>query len=358
MCGIAGIWNLRNRHDAEPAVAAMLDAMQHRGPDGRGALAFAGGAAGMVRLALVDLSDRGQQPLWSPDGRVAILFNGEIYNFRAERDRLEKAGCRFHTTTDTEVILHLYLERGLEFVDRLRGMYAVAIFDWRESSPGGEPVLVLARGPLGVKPLYIAHAEGEPQSVMFASEVRGLLASGLVRREVSSEGLADYLSWGFVVQPRTIIAGVRMMDGGTLERYAPGKPMERREFWRTPAYEPRQDSLDLAAERLRSVLEESILSHCTPSPMHGGRGVSQHHGGVDSSGVVGLRCESTCPTCALYTLRYPDVPNIWTSPEFATATAQMFWTACQPRSWMCAAATCRSCSRCSPRPWTNHRPTG
>src|SRR5579871_6449758 len=128
MCGIAGIWNCRPGVDADAAVAAMLDAMRHRGPDGRGTLSFAGGAAGMVRLALVDLSDRGQQPFWSADRRVAVLFNGEIYNFRQERQRLERKGCEFRSATDTEVILHLYLERGPEFVQRLRGMYAIAIF--------------------------------------------------------------------------------------------------------------------------------------------------------------------------------------------------------------------------------------
>lgn len=97
--------------------------MRHRGPDGRGAPEFAGGAAGMVRLALVDLSNRGQQPLWSPDRKVAILFNGEIYNFREERDRLSRSDFRFRTGTDTEVILNLYLERRLECLQRLRGMY-------------------------------------------------------------------------------------------------------------------------------------------------------------------------------------------------------------------------------------------
>src|SRR2546421_5440938 len=127
MCGIAGIWNSREGTETEPAVATMLDAMQHRGPDGRGSLAFDGGAAGMVRLALVDLSDRGQQPLWSADRRVAILFNGEIYNFRAERERLAANGYRVGTTTDTEGILSLYLERGLEVVHRLCGMLPGAV---------------------------------------------------------------------------------------------------------------------------------------------------------------------------------------------------------------------------------------
>jgi asparagine synthase (glutamine-hydrolysing) len=108
MCGIAGIWNHRAGVESVAAVAKMLDAMRHRGPDGRGTLEFEGGAAGMVRLALVDLSDRGQQPLWSADGRVAIIFNGEMYNFRAERERLLGQGYHFRSTTDTEAALNLY----------------------------------------------------------------------------------------------------------------------------------------------------------------------------------------------------------------------------------------------------------
>src|SRR5581483_10460046 len=127
MCGIAGIWN-SSAAGTPACVGAMLDAMRHRGPDGRGTLEYQGGAAGMVRLALVDLSDRGQQPLWSADGRVAILFNGEVYNFRAERERLLGLGYRFHSTTDTEVVLNLYLEHGVDFVKHLRGMYAIALF--------------------------------------------------------------------------------------------------------------------------------------------------------------------------------------------------------------------------------------
>jgi len=351
MCGIAGIWNSRSGIEAESGVVAMLDAMQHRGPDGRGTLAFEGGAAGMVRLALVDLSDRGQQPLWSADRRVAIVFNGEIYNFRAERERLERGrhqrgqsplsprtpkngtlpdeqatpkrgavpdGYRFETTTDTEVILNLYLERGLEFVDRLRGMYSLAIFDWRESSLGGKPVMVLARGPLGIKPLYVAAPAGDPQGVIFASEVRALLASGLVARQVDREGLAQYLACGFVIQPRTIIEGVRMVDCGTLERYAPGKSVERRQFWRIPRYEPRLETLAQSAERLRGVLEESVALHAFADAPVG----AFLSGGVDSSGIVGLM-RKHIPDLRTYTLKYPDVPQADES-DYAVATAKEF----------------------------------
>jgi asparagine synthase (glutamine-hydrolysing) len=316
MCGIAGIWNTRLGDEAETAVGAMLDAMQHRGPDGRGTLAFEGGAAGMVRLALVDLSDRGQQPLWSADHRVAILFNGEIYNFRAERERLTAAGYRFETMTDTEVILNLYLERRLDFVDRLRGMYAVAIFDWSESSPGGSPEMVLARGPLGIKPLYIAAPVGDPNALIFTSEVRSLLASGLVARRVDREALAQYLSCGFVIQPRTIIEGVRMLEPGTFERYFPGQSVERRKFWRLPAYEPRSETLEQAAERLRGVLEESVKLHAFADAPVG----AFLSGGVDSSGIVGMM-RRHIPDLRTYTLKFPDVPGA-DEADHAAATAR------------------------------------
>src|SRR5437899_5137759 len=116
MCGIAGIWNRTEHSGTDASIAAMLNAMAHRGPDGSGAVGFSGGGAGMVRLSLVDLSVRGQQPFWSNDGQVALIFNGEIYNFREERNRLANDGYNFRSTSDTEVILALYIERGLEFV--------------------------------------------------------------------------------------------------------------------------------------------------------------------------------------------------------------------------------------------------
>jgi asparagine synthase (glutamine-hydrolysing) len=303
MCGIAGIWNVSHPRPLG-AVNAMLDAMQHRGPDGRGTLEYSGGAAGMVRLALVDLSDRGQQPLWSDDRRVALLFNGEIYNFRTERARLEKAGARFRSTTDTEVVLQLYLENGLDFHQRMRGMYALALFDWRNTAPGALPVVVLARGPLGIKHLYITHPHHDPDQVVFSSEIRGLLASGLVRPEVSQEGLASYLAHGFVLQSGTMLSDVRMMEAGTVERYAPGEPMQRHRFWRMPPYRPRRESLDEAADRLRAVLSESVALHAMADAPIG----AFLSGGVDSTGIVALMRKQVSDL-RTYTLRFPDLPG-------------------------------------------------
>src|SRR5438105_4697916 len=129
MCGIAGI--IGGAGDYSRVVVNMLHAQAHRGPDGSGIVTFEGGACGAVRLALLDLSERGNQPIWSADKRVAILYNGEMYNHAAERVRLASNGYQFRSTSDTEVILALYLERGLDFAERIRGMFAVAILDWR-----------------------------------------------------------------------------------------------------------------------------------------------------------------------------------------------------------------------------------
>ena len=304
MCGIAGLWSVPPGESPEHAVENMLTAMRHRGPDGRGSLAYRGGAAGMVRLSLVDLSARGQQPIWSPDRRVAILFNGEIYNFREERARLVKNGYPFQSTTDTEVILALYQELGMTFVERLRGMYAVALFDWRETNPGENPTLILVRGPLGIKPLYVSEPWGAERGIIFASEIKSLLASGCVPREVDREGLANYLGGGFLMQPRTIISGVRMLEAGTWERFVPGRPVERHRYWSFPPQEARAETLDESADRLRHVLDESVRLHALADAPVG----AFLSGGVDSTGIVALMREHISDL-RTFTLRFPEFPR-------------------------------------------------
>lgn len=303
MCGIAGIWN---SVAADPAarLEVMLRAVAHRGPDGRGALEFAGGAGGMVRLALVDLSDHGQQPIWSPDRKVAILFNGEMYNFREHRARLAAGGYRFTSATDTEVVLALYLEQGQQFVDALRGMYALAIFDWRHSAAGQLPELVLARDPLGIKPLYITSLPQEPSGLAFASELRALRAAELASNDIDPLAVRDYLALGCVVQPRTMLAGVRMLEPGTIEHYAPGRDASQHRFWTIPPAEPRDESLEEAAERLRGVLHNSIGLHALADARVG----AFLSGGVDSAGVAAMM-RPHISDLRTYTLRFPDVPS-------------------------------------------------
>ncbi len=302
MCGIAGV--IGGSKDYSPHLAEMMGAMAHRGPDGQGTLTFAGGAVGAVRLAFLDLSDRGQQPIWSPDKRVAIIFNGEIYNYASERERLVANGYPFRSSSDTEVILGLYLQHGLEFVQYLRGMYALAILDWRESIPGGQPKIIFARDPFGIKPLYFARPEGSAGPFVFASELRTLLASGLVKPEIDREALTDYLAVGFVLQPRTILAGVKMLERGSLLELAPSGEMTEKTFWTMPEFNPKQETLDQAAERLRDVLEESVALHAMADVPVG----AFLSGGVDSTGMVGLMIKRN-PRLRTYTLRFPDLPG-------------------------------------------------
>ena len=302
MCGIAGV--IGGSTDYSPHLADMMRAMAHRGPDGQGTLTFDGGAVGAVRLAFLDLSDRGQQPIWSPDKRVAIIFNGEIYNYAAERESLVANGYPFRSSSDTEVILALYLQHGLDFVHYLRGMYALAILDWRESTPGGQPRVIFARDPFGIKPLYFSRPEGPGGPFVFASELRTLLASGLVKPEIDREGLTDYLAVGFVLQPRTILAGVKMLERGSLLELAPGGEITEKSFWTMPPFDPVQETLDQAGERLRNVLEESVALHAIADVPVG----AFLSGGVDSTGMVGLMIKRNS-RLRTYTLRFPDLPG-------------------------------------------------
>src|SRR5215210_5186790 len=209
MCGINGI--LRLSEAAPPIDRDELlrtrDAMTARGPDGCGAWVSADGRAALAsrRLAILDLSEAGAQPMASEDGRFSIVINGEIYNFLELRRGLEAAGVRFRSRSDTEVVLALYAREGAAMLSRLRGMYGLAIWDDREKT------LLLARDPLGIKPLY---GSSEGGCLRFASQVKALEAGGAVSRQVDPAGLAGFLLWGSVPEPLTIRKAVQALPAG------------------------------------------------------------------------------------------------------------------------------------------------
>src|SRR5262249_29496591 len=159
-----------------------------------------------------------------------------------ERERLSSQGYHFTSHTDTEVVLALYLERGMAFVERLRGMYAIAILDWRSSGTSGAPTLILSRDPLGIKPLYVSRRHGASDPVVFGSELRAMLASGLIERRIDDAALCDFLAYGFVLQPRSMIEGIRMVAPGTLEQYSPGELATTTQFYSLPPSEPREET--------------------------------------------------------------------------------------------------------------------
>jgi asparagine synthase (glutamine-hydrolysing) len=210
MCGLNGF--LRLERAARPAdrdeILRTREAMATRGPDGAGLWLAADGSVALAhrRLAILDLSTAGAQPMASPDGRYRLLLNGEIYNFRALRAELAALGESFRSESDTEVILALYARHGPAMLPRLRGMFALALWD------GVERTLLLARDPHGIKPLYLSTAGG---ALRFASQVRALDASGAVGDAVDPAALAGFLLWGSVPEPRTIRRDIRAVPAGS-----------------------------------------------------------------------------------------------------------------------------------------------
>src|ERR1700686_3846607 len=192
MCGIAGIVTLSPSDALRPAADRMAVSMKHRGPDSQGVQEFPSCLLVNARLSIIDLSDRGRMPMSSPDGQTWITYNGESYNAGELRTELEQRGHSFRTTSDTEVVLHLYQEYGERFVEKLRGMFAFAIWDARERK------LVLGRDRLGIKPLYLRQSGGQ---LVFASELKALLASGLVPRKLDPAGLRAFLQLGHIPLP-------------------------------------------------------------------------------------------------------------------------------------------------------------
>jgi asparagine synthase (glutamine-hydrolysing) len=202
MCGIAGFVGVSDSSVAPGArLQSMCDAMVHRGPDDAGVLVDERVALGMRRLSIIDL-DGGHQPISNEDGSVRVVFNGEIYNYRELRQHLVGKGHRFSTAGDTEVIVHLWEEVGLEFPKYLNGMFAIALHDQRQQK------IVLVRDHVGVKPLYYAYRDG---TLVFGSEVKVLLASKLVRRELDVDALGQFLAWEYVPGEKTLLRDVRKL---------------------------------------------------------------------------------------------------------------------------------------------------
>ncbi len=255
MCGIAGRLVPRGEDAREgwPELASRLQqALAHRGPDDRGAHLSADGQAGLVhtRLSILDLSPAGHQPMVTPDGRFSITFNGEIYNYRELRRALEGVGERFVSTGDTEVILRGYARHGRDFLRSLRGMFALCLWDDQEKTA------LLARDPLGIKPLYFHLAGGR---LIFASELQALLATGAVPRKLSATALHDYFLFGSVSEPQTLIEGVQQVPAGHWLEWREGA-IQAGSHWEFPTQHEAMTEAEAVA-RVRSALTESIAAH-------------------------------------------------------------------------------------------------
>ncbi|MDE2259322.1 MAG: asparagine synthase (glutamine-hydrolyzing) [Betaproteobacteria bacterium] len=282
MCGIAGIFG----HAPPESLSNMVAAMHHRGPDDSGIYRDDDIALGMARLAVIDITPAGHQPMCNHNASVWIVYNGETYNFRQERSILEGKGHHFKSHSDTEVVLRMYEEYGDDFLLRMRGMFALAIYDKR-NGPGRERLL-LARDQLGIKPLLYCRSG---KHFLFASELKALLASGLVERQVDPEALRLLLTFGSVTQPHTMIKGVKMLLPGHRLLLENGSERIER-FWRLDvgrrtevARLPYPELVSL----VRDSLEESVRLQMV-SDVQLGAFLS---GGMDSSLLVALMARNS-----------------------------------------------------------------
>ena len=284
MCGICGVIDWTDSGNAAAVVRRMTPAMLHRGPDDEGYLEGGGPtggrlAIGMRRLSIIDL-EGGHQPIFNADGRVGAVLNGEIYNFRELRKQLEDRGHIFHTRSDSEVVAHAYEEWGAACVERFQGMFALAVYDRRQGQVrDGNGKLFLARDRLGIKPLYyavISNQQTAPsESLVFASEVRTLLASGLIPRRLSRAALESYFLFGSVSEPMTLVDGVLSLPPGhrmTIDLDNRGSAVSPQPYWSiNGAPRPGEytganghangTELKAAAAHVRRLLEESVRAH-------------------------------------------------------------------------------------------------
>ena len=280
MCGIAGI--LKSSPDADALrqrLFRMQIALHHRGPDDSGLWLNALGSIGLAhtRLSILDLSPGGHQPMISRDGRRAICFNGEIYNFRELRARLERRGINFRSQSDTEVLLRLYEDEGEAMVERLRGMFAFCIWDEDKQQA------LLARDPLGIKPLYFHEAAG---SLAFASELRPLTTSGLFQPTLDAAAVQRYFETGTVPEPMTLVNEVRMLDAGHLVIWKPNAEPVCRPFWQLDFASTNSPSDPVA--HTREALIDSVRHHFV-SDVPVGIFLS---GGIDSTALLALANET------------------------------------------------------------------
>ena len=266
MCGICGAISSTDI-DAMMLVRRMTPTMTHRGPDDEGYLENGRLALGMRRLSIIDI-EGGHQPIFNEDGSVAVLLNGEIYNYRELRDHLWHRGHTFKTRADSEVVAHAYEEWGQDCVHHLQGMFGLAVFDSRHTFAGEEGSLFLARDRLGIKPLYYYHSNDINSQFLFASEVRTLLASGVIPKRISRSALESYLLFGSVGEPETLVEDVFSLPPGhrlTIKVGSAPSTLQPECYWNlghaAASNGHSQTTAAEARQQVRELLQASVRRH-------------------------------------------------------------------------------------------------
>lgn len=279
MCGIAGVFYADSQREVDPQqLAAMATAIVHRGPDGGGFFRSPGVGLAHRRLAIIDL-EGGKQPLGNEDGSIQVVFNGEIYNYRELAADLQQRGHRFATHSDTEVLVHLYEEMGEHLVEKLRGMFAFALFDGRRQR------LLLARDRVGIKPLYFTRDRSQ---LLFGSELKALLAHEPLPPDLDEESLDSYLTYGIVSGTRTIFRGIeKLAPGHTLTIDAMHWDAAPRRYWQLDWTTDQARTAEDWQEAVRAKVDEAVRHHLVADVPVG----AFLSGGIDSSVVTALAAQ-------------------------------------------------------------------
>jgi asparagine synthase (glutamine-hydrolysing) len=311
MCGIAGIVDSRLGAELEEStIRRMCDRIAYRGPDDEGLFVKNGAGLGMRRLSIIDVAG-GHQPVFNEDGTVWIVYNGEVYNFPDLRPGLEAKGHIFRTHTDTEVILHLYEEMGAECVQKLRGMFAFAIYDERKHK------LLLARDRMGKKPLHYALENGR---LWFASEIKSILEVAPEFAEVNDTALWQYMYLGYVPDPATAFQRIHKLPPGHVLEFHDGK-IKVRQYWDLPqyaTYHPKSEEQCL--EEMEHRLEEAVRIRLISDVPLG----AMLSGGTDSSVVVALMARASAGPVKTFSIGFKQAD--FNEAEFARLVAEKFGT--------------------------------
>jgi asparagine synthase (glutamine-hydrolysing) len=310
MCGIVGIVESDlNRPVAAEDLQRMVRTLVHRGPDEEGSVTLPGVGLGMRRLAIVDLAG-GQQPVTNENGAIQLVANGEIYNFLDLRAELESLGHVFRSRVDVEVLVHAYEQWGPDFLPRVRGMFALAVWDGRTRT------LLAARDRAGEKPLYWTLT---PQGLRLASEVKALLVRPEVSRELDPEALDQFLTYEYILAPRTILKGVQKLPPGSYLTYRDGM-VDVRRYWDAASVPLREWTDDEAVDALRERLRHAVVSQMMADVPLG----AFLSGGIDSSTIVAFMAEASRQPINTFSMGFDD--GSYDELAFAREVASVFGT--------------------------------
>jgi len=308
MCGINGILGLRGINNPSITIEKMNTRLAHRGPDSEGVFINDAVALGHRRLSIIDVSDAGNQPFHSADGKLTMVFNGEVYNYLELKAELDTSS--FKTKTDTEVVLAAYAKWGIDFLSKLNGMFALAIWDEENRQ------LILARDRIGIKPLYYHFRE---DGVVFSSEIRSLLASELVPKNLDSNSVIDYLRYQTVHGPNTILEGVHLLEAGHFMAFTESEHIHQ-QYWDPSSIElidaPRPELLSNIKEKLQRSVELRMRADVPFGAFLSG--------GIDSSAIVGLMSSVTEHPVSTFSVTFDE--SAFSEARYAQLIAKKFNT--------------------------------